>query len=142
MPKPSVITRFAPSPTGALHIGGARTALFNYLYARHEKGKFLLRFEDTDRKRSTAEAVDNIYEGLNWLGMEWDDSPIFQFSRRERHLQVAQKLLDIGKAYRCYCSPDELKEIREKAKKIGGSVLYDGRCRERLNDHIPIDIKP
>jgi glutamyl-tRNA synthetase len=123
MTKP-VVTRFAPSPTGYLHIGGARTALFNWLYARHTGGKFLLRIEDTDRERSTQAATDALIDSLHWLGLEWDGEPLFQFARAARHAQVAHELLDAGKAYRCYLSPAELEAMqhaiaaeRELAKK-------------------------
>jgi len=126
-----VITRFAPSPTGFLHIGGARTALFNWLYARHHGGKFLLRIEDTDRERSTQEAVDAIFEGLQWLGLDWDDEPVYQSARTARHVEVAQQLLADGKAYHCYCTPEELKEMRERARAEGGSPGYNGMWRDR-----------
>ena len=131
-----VVTRFAPSPTGFLHIGGARTALFNWLFARHHRrhgdgGTFLLRIEDTDRARSTPEAVSAILEGLKWLGLEWDGEPISQFARRERHAQAARELLAAGRAYRCYCTPAELEEMREKARREGRPVRYDGRWRDR-----------
>ncbi len=116
----SVITRFAPSPTGYLHIGGARTALFNWLYARANGGKFLLRIEDTDRERSTHEAVDAIIDGLSWLGLDWDEEPIFQASRSERHREVALSLIEKGHAFKCYVTPDELSSRRElgQAKRI------------------------
>ena len=104
----TVVTRFAPSPTGFLHIGGARTALFNWLYARHHGGTFLLRVEDTDRKRSTDDAIEAIFESLRWLELDWDGEPLFQFARVDRHAAVAQELLEAGKAYLCYCSPEEL----------------------------------
>ena len=104
MPKP-VITRFAPSPTGFLHIGGARTALFNWLYARRNGGSMLLRIEDTDRERSTAAAIDAILDGLRWLGLDWDGEVVYQAQRAERHKQVAQQMLDAGRAYRCYATP-------------------------------------
>ena len=100
-----VVTRFAPSPTGYLHIGSARTALFCWAYARHHGGKMLLRIEDTDRERSTEAAVQAIFDGLNWLGLNWDDEPIMQFSRAERHAEIARELLARGQAYHCYCSP-------------------------------------
>ena len=122
-----VVTRFAPSPTGYLHIGGARTALFNWLFARHHGGKFLLRIEDTDRKRSTDAAIAAIYDGLKWLGLDWDGDAISQFARRARHAEVARQLLASGNAYRCYCTPEELAEMREKAKAEGRPMLYDGR---------------
>ncbi|MCK5426015.1 MAG: glutamate--tRNA ligase, partial [Emcibacter sp.] len=111
-----VITRFAPSPTGFLHIGGARTALFNWLFARHHGGDFLLRIEDTDRKRLTEGAVDAILDGMNWLGLTHDGEAVSQYANRERHTEVAQELLAQGKAYHCYCSPEELKEMRETAR--------------------------
>ena len=111
-----VVTRFAPSPTGFLHIGGGRTALFNWLYARRRGGKMLLRIEDTDRERSTAAAIDAIIDGLTWLGLTWDGEIVFQFSRAARHRQIAEQLLAAGKAYRCYASPEELTEMREKAR--------------------------
>src|SRR5512143_1125551 len=103
-----VVTRFAPSPTGFLHIGGGRTALFNWLYARRHGGKMLLRIEDTDRERSTAAAIAAIIEGLTWLELSWDGEIVFQFSRAARHRQIAEQLLAAGKAYRCYCTLDEL----------------------------------
>src|SRR5690606_6229137 len=111
----TVVTRFAPSPTGYLHIGSARTALFSWAFARHNQGKFLLRIEDTDRERSTEDAVQAIYEGLEWLGLTWDGEPTLQFSRAARHAEVAQELLARGQAYYCYCSPEELAEMRETA---------------------------
>ena len=125
-----VRTRFAPSPTGFLHIGGARTALFNWLYAKHHGGEMLLRIEDTDRERSTQEAVDAIIEGLKWLELDWAGEPISQFSRRERHLEVIRQLLDSGHAYYCQCTPEELAEMREKARAEGKPMRYDRRCRE------------
>src|SRR2546422_5454144 len=102
----SVVTRFAPSPTGFLHIGGARTALFNWLYAKKTGGKMLLRIEDTDRQRSTEEAIGAILDGLSWLGLEWDDQTIYQFARADRHAEVARELLAAGKAYYCYATPE------------------------------------
>lgn len=127
-----VVTRFAPSPTGYLHIGGARTALFNWLYARHTGGKFLLRIEDTDRQRHTPEAVDAILDGLKWLGLDWDGEPISQFSRVTRHAEVAHELLAAGKAYRCYLSQDELAAMREKAEaeKTSFTVMSPWRDRD------------
>lgn len=133
----TVVTRFAPSPTGFLHIGGARTALFNYLYAKHMGGKFMLRIEDTDRERSTDEAVDAILSGMKWLGLDWDDEPISQFARMDRHAEVANQLLDMGKAYKCYCTPDELTEMRETAKAAGKPMRYDGRWRDRDPSEAP-----
>ncbi|MDG2032460.1 MAG: glutamate--tRNA ligase, partial [Rhodospirillales bacterium] len=138
----SVITRFAPSPTGFLHIGGARTALFNWLYAKHAGGKFLLRIEDTDRKRSTDEAVKAIYSGLSWLGLDWDGEAISQHARRDRHREVAHHLESKGLAYRCYCSPEELAEMREMAKAEGRSMLYDGRWRDREPSDAPAGVNP
>ena len=114
-----VVTRFAPSPTGFLHIGGARTALFNWLFARHHGGQFLIRIEDTDRKRSNQEAVDAIFDGLEWLGLMSDSEIVFQYERRERHSKIAYQLLEQGKAYKCYASKEELTEMREKAKSNG-----------------------
>jgi glutamyl-tRNA synthetase len=135
-----VVTRFAPSPTGFLHIGGGRTALFNWLYAHRHGGKMLLRIEDTDRERSTAAAINAIIDGLTWLGLTWDGEIVFQFSRAQRHRQVAEQLLASGHAYRCYCSPEELTAMREKARGGGRTRLYEGRCRE-LTD-APADVKP
>src|ERR1700724_2344247 len=119
----SVVTRFAPSPTGFLHIGGARTALFNWLYARGRGGKMLLRIEDTDRERSTQAAIDAILDGLGWLGIDWDGETIYQFSRAALHREVAEQLLAAGHAYRCYASQQELEEMREKARREGHSQL-------------------
>jgi glutamyl-tRNA synthetase len=138
----SVVTRFAPSPTGFLHIGGARTALFNWLYARGRGGKMLLRIEDTDRERSTQAAIDAILDGLTWLGIDWDSEAIFQFSRQARHREVAEQLLAAGHAYRCYASPEELKEMREAARREGRSKLYDGRWRDRDASEAPPGVKP
>src|SRR4051794_37263858 len=139
---PEIVTRFAPSPTGFLHIGGARTALFNWLYARGRGGKFLLRIEDTDRARSTDEAIAAIFDGLNWLGLEWDGEPVHQFSRAERHREIAEQLLAAGKAYYCYASPEELAEMREKARAEGRSKLYNGLWRDRDPSHPRPDVKP
>jgi glutamyl-tRNA synthetase len=127
----TVVTRFAPSPTGYLHIGGARTALFNWLYARHNNGKFLLRVEDTDRKRSTDEAVQAIFDGLTWLGLNHDDEIVMQSEGAEHHAAIAHQLLEAGKAYRCWCTPDELSEMRQVARAEGRTRLYDGRWRDR-----------
>jgi glutamyl-tRNA synthetase len=137
-----VITRFAPSPTGFLHIGGARTALFNWLYAKRMGGKMLLRIEDTDRERSTPEAIDAIIDGLNWLGIHHDGEIIYQFSRMKRHAEVANQLLAEGKAYHCYASPEELTEMRDLARKEGRPPRYDGRWRDRLPADAPAGIKP
>ena len=141
MTKP-VVTRFAPSPTGYLHIGGARTALFNWLYARHTGGKMLLRIEDTDRERSTEPAIDAILNGLKWLELGWDGEPLFQFARAERHREVALQLLAAGKAYHCYASPEELTEMREAARAAGRSKMYDGRWRDRDPKDAPPGVKP
>jgi glutamyl-tRNA synthetase len=130
MPHP-VVTRFAPSPTGFLHIGGARTALFNWLYARKHGGRFLLRIEDTDRERSTQEAIDAIVDGLKWLGLDWDGDIVFQFSRAARHREVAEALLAKGRAYRCFATPQELEEMRETARAQKRPPRYDGRWRDR-----------
>ncbi len=126
-----IITRFPPSPTGYLHIGGARTALFNWLYARHMKGKFILRIEDTDTARSTQESVDAIFESLEWLGIDWDEGPFFQSRRFDIYTEYIQKLLDSGFAYYCTCSPEKLEEMRKKAMELGGKPKYDGTCREK-----------
>ncbi len=138
----SVVTRFAPSPTGFLHIGGARTALFNWLYARGRSGKMLLRIEDTDRERSTQAAIDAILDGLSWLGIDWDGDVIYQFSRAARHREVAEQLLASGHAYHCYASPEELKEMREAARREGRAKLYDGRWRDRDPGEAPPSVKP
>jgi glutamyl-tRNA synthetase len=138
----TVVTRFAPSPTGFLHIGGARTALFNWLYARARGGKMLLRIEDTDRERSTQAAIDAILDGLGWLGITWDGDVIYQFSRSARHREVAERLLSEGHAYRCYASQDELGQMREAARREGRAKLYDGRWRDRDPSEAPADVKP
>jgi glutamyl-tRNA synthetase len=137
-----IITRFAPSPTGFLHIGGARTALFNWLYARRHGGKMFLRIEDTDRERSTQAAIDAILDGLSWLGVGWDGDVVHQFARAARHREIAEQLLAAGKAYRCYASPQELEEMREAARRDGRPVRYDGRWRDRDPNQAPADIKP
>ena len=134
----TVVTRFAPSPTGYLHIGGARTALFNWLYARHNNGKFLLRVEDTDRKRSTDEAVHAIFDGLAWLGLDHDDEIVMQSEGAEHHAAIAHQLLEAGKAYRCWCTPDELSEMRQVARAEGRTRLYDGRWRDRDPSEAPV----
>ena len=138
----SIITRFAPSPTGFLHIGGARTALFNWLYARKHGGKMLLRIEDTDRERSTKEAIDAILDGLKWLELDWDGEVIYQFSRAARHREVAEQLLASGKAYRCFATPEQLTAMREKARAEGRTRLYDGMWRDRDPSEAPPDLKP
>jgi glutamyl-tRNA synthetase len=138
----TVVTRFAPSPTGFLHIGGGRTALFNWLYARGRGGKMLLRIEDTDRERSTDAAVAAIIDGLKWLGLTWDGEPISQFARADRHREVAAQLLASGHAYYCYASPQELEQMREKARAEGRTRLYDGRWRDRDPADAPAGVKP
>nr|WP_210314943.1 glutamate--tRNA ligase [Aminobacter aganoensis] len=138
----SVVTRFAPSPTGYLHIGGARTALFNWLYSRHTGGTMLLRIEDTDRERSTDAATAAILEGLTWLGLTWQGEPISQFERAPRHREVAEELVRAGKAYHCYASQAELEEMREKARAEGRPPRYDGRWRDRDPSEAPEGVKP
>ncbi len=138
----SVVTRFAPSPTGFLHIGGARTALFNWLFARHHGGQFRLRIEDTDRKRSTQEAIDAILDGLDWLGLDHDGEIVYQFARAERHAELARDLLAKGRAYHCYCSPEELEEMRATARAEGRPMRYDGRWRDRDPSEAPAGIDP
>ncbi|MHB8481570.1 MAG: glutamate--tRNA ligase [Nitrospiria bacterium] len=125
-----VRVRFAPSPTGYLHIGGVRTALFNWLFARHHQGKFILRIEDTDQSRSTDESIQAIFEGMKWLGLDWDEGPFRQTERMALYHQHADRLLTEGKAYRCYCLPEELEERRKAALAAGKTPKYDGRCRE------------
>ncbi|MGV6873723.1 glutamate--tRNA ligase [Pseudochelatococcus sp. B33] len=137
-----VVTRFAPSPTGFLHIGGARTALFNWLYARRHNGKMLLRIEDTDRERSTEAAVEAIFDGLRWLGLDWDGEAIRQFSRADRHSEVAHGLLAQGRAYHCYATPEELEAMREQARAEGRPMRYDGRWRDRDPSEAPEGVRP
>jgi glutamyl-tRNA synthetase len=137
-----VVTRFAPSPTGFLHIGGARTALFNWLYARKLGGKMLLRIEDTDRERSTKEAIDAILDGLKWLELDWDGEVIYQFTRAARHREVAEQLLATGNAYRCYATPDELDDMRKKARAEGRTRLYNGLWRDRDPSEAPPGVQP
>lgn len=126
-----IITRFPPSPTGYLHVGGARTALFNWLYARNTGGKFILRIEDTDAVRSTQESVEAIFESLNWLEIDWDEGPYFQTRRYDLYKEYIQKLVDLGHAYYCTCTPDEITAMREKAMATGDKPRYDGRCRDK-----------
>ena len=133
-----IVTRFAPSPTGFLHIGGARTALFNWLFARHHGGKALLRIEDTDRKRSTQEAIDAIIDGLDWLGLDWDDETVFQSERGSRHVEVAEKLLEHGFAYKCFATPEELEEMRAAQRAARQPLRYDGRWRHRDATDAPL----
>ncbi len=127
----TIITRFPPSPTGALHVGGARTALFNWLYARHTGGRFVLRIEDTDKVRSTQESVDAIFEALEWLGIDWDDGPYFQSKRFDLYAEYIEKLLQAGHAYYCACSPQKIEAMRKEAMATGGKPKYDGTCREK-----------
>ena len=138
----TVVTRFAPSPTGYLHIGGARTALFNWLFAKHHGGKYLLRIEDTDRARSTEPAIAAILDGLSWLGLPWDGEVTYQFARASRHAEVANEMLAKGHAYHCYASPQELDEMRAAQKAAGKPMRYDGRWRDRDPKDAPADVKP
>ena len=138
----TVVTRFAPSPTGFLHIGGARTALFNWLYARSKGGKMLLRIEDTDRQRSTPEAIDAIIDGLEWLGIDWSGEVIYQFARAARHRAAVEEMLAAGRAYPCYATAAELEEMREAARKEGRPPRYDGRWRDRNPSDYPTDRQP
>jgi glutamyl-tRNA synthetase len=138
----SVVVRFAPSPTGYLHIGGARTALFNWLFARHHGGRFLLRIEDTDRQRSTQAAIDAIFDGLAWLGLDADEPPVFQFERAPRHAEVAHRLLGEGKAYRCWAAPEELEAMRAEQRAKGLPMRYDGRWRDRDPAEAPAGVPP
>ena len=138
----SVRTRFAPSPTGLLHIGGARTALFNLLFSRHHGGEFLLRIEDTDRRRSTPEAIEVILEGLQWLGLSPDRPPVYQFTRMARHAEVAQRMLAAGQAYACFCTAEELHAMRQRAVAEGRPPRYDWRWRDRDPAEAPPGIAP
>ncbi len=138
----SVVTRFAPSPTGFLHIGGARTALFNWLFARHHGGLFRLRIEDTDRKRSTQAAIDAILDGLDWLGLDHDGEVVYQFARAARHAELARELLAGGRAYHCYALPEELEEMRATARAEGRPMRYDGRWRDRDPAEAPAGVDP
>jgi glutamyl-tRNA synthetase len=137
----TVVTRFAPSPTGFLHIGSARTALFNYLFARHHGGKFYLRVEDTDRERSTQEAVDAILDSMNWLQLDHDNDVYYQSQFASRHVEVANELLAKGRAYKCYCTPEELDEMRARAALEKRSPRYDGRCRHRSEADLPFAVR-
>ena len=141
MSKP-IVTRFAPSPTGYLHIGGARTALFNWAYSRNTGGKMLLRIEDTDRERSTDAAVAALLDGLAWLGVTWDGDPIFQFARAPRHAEIARELLARGQAYYCYCTPEELEKMRDEARASGKPPRYNGYWRDRDPSEAPAGVKP
>ena len=135
----SVRTRFAPSPTGALHLGSVRTALFAWLYARHHGGSFILRIEDTDRERSTKASIDAILDGMKWLGLDADEGPFYQTDRFERYNEVVNTWLDDGKAYRCYCTREELETIRNQQIAAGENPRYDGRCRDRVNSQTGVD---
>jgi len=126
-----VRVRFAPSPTGYLHIGGVRTALFNWLFARHEKGVFVLRIEDTDRERSTPQAIQAILDGMKWMGLDWDEGPIYQTDRLTLYKEHAERLLAADKAYLCYCTEEELETRRKEALARKELPKYDGRCRRR-----------
>jgi glutamyl-tRNA synthetase len=137
-----VVTRFAPSPTGYLHIGGARTALFSWAYAQSQGGKMLLRIEDTDRERSTEAAVVALVDGLKWLGLDWDGEPISQFARAARHAEIAHELVRLGHAYYCYCSPAELDRMREEARKAGKPPRYNGYWRDRDPKEAPAGVSP
>lgn len=138
----SIVCRFAPSPTGFLHIGGARTALFNWLFARHHQGIFCLRIEDTDRQRSTQAAIDAIIGSMKWLELDWDGDIVFQSQRATRHAEIAHELLAQGKAYQCYCSPEELQAMRNEQRVQGLPMRYDGRWRDRDPAEAPPGIKP
>lgn len=137
----TVVTRFPPSPTGTLHIGGARTAFYNWLYARHHGGKFVFRLEDTDRERSTDEAVQAILDGMQWLGLDYDDGPYYQTQRFDRYREVVEQLLETGHAYRCWCTPEEVDAMREAARARGEKPKYNGYWRDR-NDTPPAGIEP
>lgn len=137
-----IVTRFAPSPTGFLHIGGARTALFNWLFSKNTGGRMLLRIEDTDRARSTQEAVDALIDGLTWLGIDWEGDPVPQASRVDRHKEVVEQMLADGTAYRCYCSPEDQDAMREKARAEGRPPRYDGTWRDRDASEAPEGIDP
>jgi glutamyl-tRNA synthetase len=141
-PARTVVTRFAPSPTGTLHIGGARTALFNWLYSKHTGGQFLLRIEDTDRERSRQEHVDAILGSLSWLGLTWDGDPLFQFARVERHRAVADELLAAGRAYKCYLTPAELAEMRATAQAEKRPLIVESPWRDREPKDAPSGVKP
>ena len=130
-------TRFAPSPTGYLHVGGARTALYSWLYAKHNNGKFVLRIEDTDRERSTQPAIDAIIESMKWTGLNWDEGPFYQTKRFDRYNQVIDEMLEKGLAYKCYCTKERLEEVREEQQRAGVKPRYDGHCREDHSEHAP-----
>ncbi len=138
----TVVTRFPPSPTGFMHVGNARTAIFNWLYARSNGGKFVVRIEDTDRKRHSEEAVAAIMDGLEWLGLDYDGEVLSQFAQRDRHTAVAEEMIAKGQAYHCYCSPEELSDMREKARAEGQKTFYDRRWRDADPATAPADVKP
>lgn len=138
----TVVTRFAPSPTGFLHIGGARTALFNWLFARHHHGKFLLRIEDTDRQRSTQEAIEAIINGLTWLGLNWDEEAFYQYSRAAHHKEIALSMLEQGKAYYCYTTSEELEKLRKEAEAEGKVYRFQSPWRDRDAKDAPKDVPP
>ncbi|PCI56304.1 MAG: glutamate--tRNA ligase [Alphaproteobacteria bacterium] len=138
----TVVTRFPPSPTGFMHVGNARTAIFNWLYARNKGGKFVVRIEDTDRKRHSEEAVAAIMDGLKWLGLDYDGEVLSQFAQRDRHTGVAEEMIAKGQAYYCYCSPEELNDMREKARAEGQKTFYDRRWRDADPTTAPADVKP
>ena len=137
-----IVTRFAPSPTGNLHIGSARTALFNWLFAKNTKGKFLLRIEDTDKIRSTKESINKILDGLKWLDINWDDKIVYQSLNQQRHTKVAEDLLEKGLAYKCFCSEDDLKKMREEAKILKKPFRYNRTWRDKDAKDVPKDINP
>ena len=137
-----IVTRFAPSPTGNLHIGSARTALFNWLFAKNIKGKFLLRIEDTDKVRSTKESINKILDGLTWLNLQWDDEIIYQSKNQKRHKEVAEELLKKGLAYKCFCSEEDLNKMREEAKILKKPFRYNRMWREKKSKDAPQNIKP
>ncbi len=138
----TVVTRFPPSPTGFMHVGNARTAILNWLYAKNQGGEFVVRIEDTDRKRHSEEAVAAIMDGLEWLGLNYDGEVLSQFSRLDRHTEIANEMIAKGQAYYCYCSPEELDEMREKARAEGKKTFYDRRWRDASSKEIPDDVKP
>lgn len=140
--KTNIVTRFPPSPTGFLHIGNARTALFNWLYAKHTGGKFVVRIEDTDRERYKPEYVDAILRTIEWMGLDYDGEIVSQYEQRERHKEVAEQMVAKGQAYYCYCSPEELEAMREKAKADGAQTFYDRRWRDRDPADAPAGVKP
>ena len=139
----TIKVRFAPSPTGSLHIGGVRTALFNWLFARHNGGKFVLRIEDTDLSRSTEDSIQEIIDAMRWLGLDWDEGPYRQTERQPLYKETVDRLLTEGKAYRCYCTPEELEDRKKKATAKGLKPQYDGKCRERKDqpDSLPFTIR-